>query len=193
MTKQLVLASESVYRRVLLDRLGLSYVATSHECDERALPPLPTFEEHAIALAKAKAESLKARYPKAFIIGSDQMAVLDDEVLHKPGNAIRAREQLAKMAGRRHRLLTAITLLGPDGSERIALDVHQMRMRSLDAGEIQRYVDADQPFDCCGSYKIESLGVSLFDSIEGDDFTAITGMPMIALCRLLRDAGFQVP
>ena len=188
-----MLASESSYRRVLLDRLGVSYLATAHQCDERALAPAPSLEDHAIALARAKADSLAGLYPAAHIIGSDQIAELDGEVLHKPGTETRAAEQLARMSGKTHRLLTAIALRSPDGTSEVALDVHQMRMRELDTSEIHRYVEADKPLDCCGSYKIESLGISLFESVQGDDFTSITGMPMIALCRLLRARGFSIP
>ena len=113
--------------------------------------------------------------------------------MHKPGTKERANAQLARMSGKAHRLLTAIALRSPSGSTSVALDVHHMHMRALSTEEIRRYVDVDQPLDCCGSYKIEALGVSLFESIEGDDFTAITGMPMIALCRLLQEAGFSIP
>ncbi|MCP4449488.1 MAG: septum formation protein Maf [Myxococcales bacterium] len=193
MVPKLVLASESAYRRLLLDRLALPYSARTHHCDERALPAYPSLEERAIALATAKAQSLASAYPGSHILGSDQIAELDGDVLHKPGTEARAHQQLTTMSGKSHRLLTAIALISPSGETTVAIDVHRMQMRTLGEGEIRRYVAADQPLDCCGSYKIESLGVSLFERIEGDDFTAITGMPMIALCRLLRDAGFSLP
>lgn len=193
MTPRLVLASESPYRRVLLDRLSVPYEAASHRCDERAMTMSATLEEHAVALASAKAASLAEQYPDSFIIGSDQIAEHDGHVLHKPGTRERAMQQLARLAGGSHRLLTAIALQAPGGATTSAIDVHTMHMRNLSSDEIERYVDADRPLDCCGSYKIESLGIGLFERIEGVDFTAITGMPMMALTRMLREQSFQVP
>jgi len=189
----LVLASESPYRRVLLDRLRVPYLATSHQCDERTVPPAPSLEAHAIAIASAKAESLAKEHPDSIIIGSDQIAALGGEILHKPGTRDRAIAQLTRLSGSTHQLLTALALRGPDGLVRTAVDVHHMQMRELRRDEIERYVEADQPLDCCGSYKIESLGIGLFETIDGDDFTAIMGMSLISLSRLLRDSGFAVP
>lgn len=193
MNQTLVLASESPYRRVLLDRLRLPYTAAAHKCDERGVASSATLQDHAMALAQAKAASLAEQFPNAHIIGSDQIAELDGEPLHKPGTEERAVEQLRVLSGRCHRLHTAIAIQRPDGTVQTAVDVHHMHMRALEPDELRRYVQADQPLDCCGSYKIESLGISLFQTIEGDDFTAITGMPMMALCRLLRADGFAIP
>ncbi len=193
MTRSLVLASESPYRRVLLDRLGLAYQAEAHKCDERSVPRLGSLEQHAQALATAKASSLAEKFPDAYILGSDQIAEVDGRVLHKPGSTERACEQLKDLAGRSHRLLTAISLRAPDGRTRNALDVHTMRMRALSNDDIARYVAIDSPLDCCGSYKIECLGISLFDAIDGEDFTAIMGMPLIAVCGVLRAEGFPLP
>ena len=190
---KLILASESPYRRALLDRLGVSYTAHPHRCDERALPMVSSLDQHAVALAEGKARSLATEFPDAFIIGSDQIAELAGQVLHKPGTVANARDQLRLLQGRAHRLLTAIALLSPDNSITTSLDVHQMYMRSLSTSEIDRYLAADSPLDCCGSYKIECLGISLFERIEGEDFTAITGLPLISLANLLRGAGFRMP
>lgn len=190
---RLVLASESPYRRVLLDRLALPYEAHAHQCDERAVAQADTLEAHAVALASHKATSLEARFPDAFIIGSDQIAELDGEVLHKPGSPDRAIAQLSRLAGKSHRLLTALALRAPDGQVATSIDIHQMHMRPLDQAEIERYVAADRPLDCCGSYKIESLGIGLFHRIDGEDFTAISGMSLIALSSMLRSAGFTIP
>jgi septum formation protein len=193
MSGSLVLASESSYRRALVDRLGLPYSAQAHRLDERALAMEGSLAEHALALATAKAESLAPLQPAAHIIASDQIAEIEGEVLHKPETRERAIEQLQKLQGRRHRLLTAVALRSPAGQTSTALDEHWMHMRPLSVDEIQRYVDSDSPLDCCGSYKIESLGIALFSSIEGQDFTAITGLPLIALSQMLRGAGFSVP
>ncbi len=193
MTRTLILASKSSGRRTLLDRLAVPYQAIAHRCDERALASHSDLEAMALALAAAKAKSLEDEHPAAFIIGSDQIAELDGKVLGKPGSRANAIEQLSRLAGRTHQLLTALALRSPDGRIATSLDVHVMHMRPLHPTEIERYIDADSPLDCCGSYKIECLGISLFERIEGADFTAITGMPLIALTRLLRDDGFSIP
>lgn len=188
----LVLASESAYRRELLARLGLPFDAVAHRCDEtaaRAGAP----DELVRELARAKAESLAGAYPDAWILGSDQVADLDGEVVGKPGSEAGARAQLGRLQGRAHRLVTAVALRGPDGSVREALDVHRMVMRPLDAAAIARYLAAERVDDCAGSYKIEGRGIALFEAIEGADFTAIIGLPMITVVSLLGDAGFTVP
>lgn len=190
---ELVLASESPYRRALLDRFGLQYSARAHQCDERAVPQAKTLEAHALDLAEAKANSLASSHPGAFIIGSDQIAEVRGKVLHKPGTLDNARAQLAELQGGEHRLLTAVALRYPDGQIHSRLDVHRMRMRPLSSAEIDRYLRADRPFDCCGSYKIECLGITLMAQILGNDFSAITGLPLIALADLLRTAGFALP
>ena len=187
---KLVLASTSKYRRALLDRLGLSYSTHAPKVDEEAVDPKLSLEEVALFLARAKAESGPA---DAFVIGSDQLVDLDGERLGKPGTAEKAEEQLRRLAGREHRLITAVALRRPDGQLDAALDVHVMKLRPLSDAEVRRYVQRERPLDCAGSYKIESLGVSLLDSMSGPDFNAVIGLPLIALCRLLRDAGFEVP
>jgi septum formation protein len=157
------------------------------------LPSDITLPERAVSLAIAKARSLASDHEGAFIIASDQIAEMDGTVLHKPGTASNAIAQLEMLQGQPHRLLTAVALHGPNGETKSSLDQHEMVMRSLTPDEIQRYVDCENPLDCCGSYKIESLGITLFDAIVGDDFTAITGLPLLALSRLLREAGFTIP
>ncbi|MBL4636465.1 MAG: septum formation protein Maf [Kofleriaceae bacterium] len=193
MSHSLILASESKYRRELLDRLALPYQAEAHRCDERAVPKSKRLEQQALDLARAKASSLAAQFPNSYILASDQIAELEGTILHKPGSVQKAEQQLAMLSGRTHRLLTAVALLSPGGEFTSALDTHSMTMRSLTSTEIQQYVDADMPLDCCGSYKIECLGISLFESISGEDFTAIVGLPLLSVCQLLRNAGFAIP
>jgi len=191
---ELVLASTSPYRRELLDRLHVRYRAAAHRCDERATAAaLDDPEQIARTLARAKAESLATDHPGAFILGSDQLADLDGEILGKPGDPAGARAQLARLRARTHRLITAVALRRPDGHVDEALDIHRMTMRDLSDDEIARYVDRERPVDCAGSYKIEALGIALFDRIEGTDFTAIVGLPLATVARLLRAAGFHVP
>jgi septum formation protein len=190
----LVLASTSSYRRQLLARLGVAFTAVAPSCDEEALKD-PSLEPAALAayLAREKARSVAAQWPEAHILGSDQLVEVDGEIVGKPGTAQGALEQLSKLAGRAHRLVTAYALLCPGGAMIEHLDVHTLHMRALTQPELERYVDADQPLDCAGSYKIEARGISLFERIEGADFTAITGLPLIALTTTLRSRGFRVP
>jgi septum formation protein len=190
---KLVLASTSKYRRALLDRLGLSYSVHAPKVDEESVAPGLTLDAIALQLAQDKAASVASAAPDAHIIGSDQLVDLDGERLGKPGTIEKAEAQLQRLAGRKHRLVTAVALRHPDGKVETALDVHTIALRPLSDAEVRRYVQRERPLDCAGSYKIESLGVSLVDSIDGQDATAIIGLPLIALCQLLRAAGFEVP
>jgi len=188
----LILASTSVYRRELLDRLGVPYQALPHRVDERAEAPVGRSpDEIALHLAFAKARSLADG--SAHVLASDQLVDLDGTVLGKPGSEAAAIEQLRHMSGRTPRLLTAVALAHPDGRVETTLDLCRLTMRPLEDEEILRYVQADQPLDCAGSYKIERLGIALFSRIEGEDFTAITGLPLITVARLLRQAGYRTP
>jgi len=190
---RLVLASTSAHRKALLERLRLPFVCIPPGVDESHFHRTAADPMHlASVLARAKAEAVAARYPEDVIIGSDQVAEIDREVLDKPGTRERAIEQLARLAGRFHRLHTAVTVLRPGGAETDLVTV-RLHMRALDHDAIERYVDADSPLDCCGSYKIESLGIALFDAIETEDATAIQGLPMIKLSQRLREAGFRLP
>lgn len=190
----LILASTSRYRRALLDRLRVPYEARSPRVDEDSVHGSgASAEQVAQQLARAKAESLARSHPQAYVLGSDQVPALDDVLLTKPGDLAGCKRQLTELAGRTHRLVTAVALRHPDGRVTEALDVHLMTMRALSPLEIVRYVDAERPTDCAGSYKIEGLGVALFDRVDGADATAIIGMPLMAVARLLRDAGFAVP
>jgi septum formation protein len=188
----LVLASTSKYRKALLDRLGLSYSTVAVKIDEE-LTDAPSLDEIAIRLAVAKAESGAASAPDAYVVGSDQLVDLDGERLGKPGTMEKAEEQLRRLSGRAHRLVTALALRHPDGRCETALDVHVIHLRALTEAEVKRYVARERPLDCAGSYKVESLGIALCERIEGADFTGIVGLPLIQLCTLLRAAGFEVP
>ena len=190
----LVLASTSPYRRALLDRLGVAHEAVAHRADERAPGPAgETPDALSVRLAGAKADSVAALRPGAIILASDQVVDLDGDILGKPGDAEAAVAQLGRLSGRTHRLLTAVALRHPDGRTETALDVHRMTMRVLDEATRRRYVTRDAPIDCAGAYRIESLGIALFDAIEGADFTAIVGLPLVTVARLLRTAGFAIP
>ena len=186
----LILASTSVYRRALLDRLGLPFAVARPEVDETPLPG-ETPEAMVVRLARAKAEAVGGA--NAWAIGSDQTAELDGRPLGKPGTVGNAIAQLAAMSGREVRFLTAVCVAGPDGRRHEALDVTVVRFRTLAADEIARYVERERPLDCAGSFKSEGLGIALFEAIENRDPTALIGLPLIATARLLREAGFAVP
>lgn len=195
-THRLVLASTSPYRRSLIERLGVRVETMAPDLDERAaeqaLGPTTT-ADLAAALALAKARSLAAICPDALIIGADQIAEIDGQRLHKPGTEEAARAQLARLAGRTHRLVTAVTVLcAADHRAETAVDVHELTMRPLPHEAIARYVARDRPLDCAGSYKIESLGIALFERTSGHDFTAIVGLPLTVLVTLLARFGVDV-
>jgi septum formation protein len=195
---QLVLASTSRYRRELLDRLRIPYRAVSPAFDEESArdPHLPA-EKLAIHLARGKAESLIPQFPDAVILASDQICALGARHLGKPGDSTRAAAQLRQLSGKSHQLVTAVCLYRTDRHGKLErqehIDVTQLRMRSLGMDEINRYVETDVPYDCAGSYKLESLGVSLFDRVESADQTAIIGLPLMAVADMLRAWGWRIP
>lgn len=190
----IVLASTSRYRKALMERLGVTFEVEHPDVDERKLEAIGGHTgEIALRLAHAKAASVRARRRGDLVIGSDQFVVCDGKILHKPVTPERACEQLAQLSGRTHELVTGVCILGPSGFDSAHVDVHRLRMRSLEPEAIARYVECDQPLDCCGSYRVERLGISLFDSVEGEDFTAIEGLPLIAVARMLRKANVQIP
>ena len=190
---ELILASTSTYRAALLARFGLSFRSIAPRVDEddwkaRGLAPA----ELARTLAAAKALSLAEDFPDAAILGGDQLVAVGGEVLGKPGDAQGARRQLVRLAGRTHELVTAIAVWA-DGNSYEHVDIARLTMRDLSAAEIARYVEVDLPTDCAGSYKLESLGVALFERIEAADHSAITGLPLMALSGILRRLNFQIP
>ncbi|MBL9111657.1 MAG: septum formation protein Maf [Myxococcales bacterium] len=190
---KVVLATTSRFRVALFQRLGIPFVAVPHACDERALEPR-TSDPVVVAafLARAKAESLADSLPGEVIVGSDQVVEIDGTILGIPGSKERAREQLARLSGREHRIVTAVAVRTPTGQVLEHVDVHVMTMRSLTARAIEAYVDADDPHDCAGAYKLEERGIMLFSSIRGDDHTAIVGLPLMATVTLLERAGVPV-
>ena len=190
---RLVLASTSPYRADLLARLGTPFLAVAPGVDEAAVKARGGAAQEIVEqLARQKAEAVHPAYPEDVVVGSDQACVLDSRVLDKPGTAANAEAQLRALRGREHQLVTAVAIAHPGGLRQFT-DVTRLTMRPLGDDEIARYVAAEQPLDCAGSYKVEQLGVALFDRIESEDHTAIVGLPMLRLCRELRDLGFVVP
>ena len=144
-------------------------------------------------LARAKAEDVAGRQAGAWVLGSDQVAELDGQVLGKPGTRAAAMAQLAAMSGRDVRFSTALALACSGAETSLALDMTTVRLRPLSATDIERYVEREPAFDCAGSFKVEGLGICLFDAVASDDPTALVGLPLIATARLLREAGFRLP
>ena len=187
----LILASTSRYRRELLERLRLPFHVARPEVDET---PAPSETPPALAqrLARAKATAIATQQPETWVIGSDQVAALDTEPLGKPGTRENALAQLGAMSGREIRFHTALCLMR-GGVCLEAMNTTTVKFRVLQSEEIERYVEAEQPLDCAGSFKSEGLGITLFEAIDSHDPTALVGLPLIALSRMLREAGFPLP
>lgn len=186
----LVLASTSPYRRELIAKLGLPFEARAPQCDEEAWKArIQDPVELACTLALLKAQSLATA--DNCVIGGDQVVVLDQEILGKPGSFEKACAQLEKMTGRSHRLITALQVVHR-GEEHLILDITEIQMRRLSRQQIENYVRQDQPFDCAGSYKIEKSGLVLVEKLKTDDFSAIQGVPLIQLTKHLSDLGYQI-
>jgi septum formation protein len=190
----LILASTSIYRRELLARLGVPFRQQSPRTDETALA-----SEAPVALASrlavAKAHAVAAANAQALVIGSDQVADCAGHILGKPGSLDNARRQLRACSGRRVQFHTAVCLIDTRHSparEFHAVDTTTVVFRTLDNEEIERYLTRELPFDCAASFKSEGLGIALFERIEAQDPTALIGLPLIALCRLLREAGVDI-
>ncbi len=190
-TPPLILASTSRYRRELLSRLRLPFEVLAPEVDETARPgESPQALAERLALAKARA--IAARRPEAVVIGSDQVADLDGQALGKPLTHERAVAQLRRMRGHKVLFHTAVAVVCEhSGFEQAALCSVAVRFRDLSDDEIEFYLRTEQPYDCAGSAKCETLGIALLSAIESDDPTALIGLPLIRTSELLRGAGID--
>lgn len=189
----LVLASTSPTRRELLARLRLSFEVHAPQVDEAARPG-ESPAALALRLAQAKAQAAAAHSAAGLIIGSDQVAVVGGQVLGKPGDRTRAAAQLALASGQVILFQTAVCLLNTaTGDVATRLVPFEVQLRRLGVAQIERYLDREQPFDCAGSLRSEGLGVTLCERMTGDDPTALLGLPLIALCELLRSQGVALP
>lgn len=192
MRHQIVLASGSVYRKTLLERLGLPFMTVNPTVDET-----PYVQEPGIdlvrRLARLKADHVALQYPDALVIGSDQCAVLDDAILGKPGDFAAALHQLKQASGRVMYLYTGLCVLDTH-PQRVVLDVvtAKIHFRQLDERQISAYLKRERPFDCAGSFKSEGLGIALFSRLECDDPTAVIGLPLIRLTQMLAHQGVDV-
>lgn len=192
---QLILGSSSVYRRQLLERLGVPFTVMSPDLDETAQPgEHPTALARRLAREKAQAiaDQLPATQRHALVIGSDQVAVLGDEAFGKPGTHDRAVAQLQRLSGQVVVFETALCLLEvATGRTHEELVRTEVEFRTLSLAEIEAYLDKEPAYDCAGSAKSEGLGITLLDRLSGDDPTALVGLPLIALSRLMRHAGLD--
>lgn len=189
----LLLASSSPYRRELLDRLRLPFVCASPDIDESRRPNEPAIDL-VTRLAREKAMALAERFPDHLIIGSDQVAVLGEQILGKPHTFERALEQLKESSGNSVSFLTGLALFNSrTGQCQVDCVPFTVHMRQLDETRISRYLHAEQPYDCAGSFKAEGLGVSLFRSTEGADATSLIGLPLIRLVDMLMNEGIELP
>lgn len=189
----LLLASSSVYRRDLLARLHLPFTCCSPDIDESHRPDEPAIEL-VKRLSLQKAQALATSHPNHLIIGSDQVAVLNGQIIGKPHTFDKAHQQLSNASGASVTFLTGLTLLnsqtGQHQTDAIPFTVH---MRTLSPEQITRYLLAEQPYDCAGSFKAEGLGVSLFQRTKGDDATSLVGLPLIRLVDMLIIEGIPIP
>lgn len=196
MSAPLVLASTSAARRALLERLEVPFVVDAPDFDEAAHADdfaAMSDAEYALMLARGKARSLAARHPERWILAADQVAVLPGPPrrrLDKPGREDVAVEHLVALSGRTHHLTTGVVLLHPArGEQHQAVDEQRLTLRAYDRAEAEAYVQRHRPLECAGSYRIEDAGIKLFERIEGQDFTGIMGLPLIAVAGLLRAVG----
>ena len=192
MPQTLILASTSPYRRELLGRLGLQFEVTNPQTDESRLP-VEDPESMALRLAEAKARAVAIAFPDALIIGSDQVATVDGQIYGKPGTHERAIEQLHTLSGKTVNFFTGLCLLNTKtGNAEVRGVATLVTFRDLTDREIKNYLQREPAYNCAGSAKSEGLGIALLSRMQGDDPTALVGLPLIALCDLLRKQGVAI-
>jgi septum formation protein len=188
LNRTLILSSSSPARRALLTRLQLPFISTSPDIDESRLDNEPV-DKMVLRLGAAKARKSALEYPDALIIGSDQVGLLDNEILcksHTHDNAVR---QLQMVSGRMVRFYTSLCLFDArNGTSQLSLETYDVHFRELTLEKIEHYLQKEQPFQCAGSFRAEGLGVMLIERFEGDDYTALIGLPLIRLTLMLEQA-----
>jgi septum formation protein len=191
MTQPLVLASTSPYRSALLGRLGLPFATAAPQVDETSRPG-ESPQVLVLRLAEAKARAVARDFPDALIIGSDQVACIDDQILGKPGGRQRAIAQLEQASGRCVVFQTGLCLLNAvTGRAQTLVEPFRVHFRPLNRARIEAYLDREEPYNCAGSFKSEGLGIALFDRLDGDDPSALIGLPLIRLVPLLASEGMD--
>jgi len=193
MNKQLVLASTSPFRKTLLAKLQLEFATASPNIDE-SQDPNEKVDDFVQRLSLEKAQAVMPQYPNALIIGSDQVACIEGVILGKPLNHQKAVEQLTQAAGKNVIFYTGLTLLNSETLKaQILCELFRVQFRKLTKQEIERYLLAEKPYNCAGSFKSEALGISLFEKFSGEDPNTLIGLPLIKLCQMLRKEGFLIP
>ena len=189
---KLVLASSSPFRKALLEKLQLDFECDSPDVDETP-GRLESIEDMVKRLSESKAQALAKSHPDSLIIGSDQSASLNAQVLHKPGDFDTAFEQLKAASGETITFYTGLCLLNTRTLHiETICEPYVVKFRELNDSEIENYLNREKPFNCAGSFKSEALGISLFESMRGDDPNTLIGLPLIQLCRMLKDQGMPV-
>lgn len=193
MPTQLILASTSRYRKALLEKLALPFECAAPEVDESPLPGEPA-EALVARLALAKASAIADRFDQGLIIGSDQVCVCDGQILGKPGTVEKAVAQLMAAQGRSVTFYTGLCVLdAASGRAEQLVEPFTVHFRTLDEAALRRYVEAELPLDCAGSFKCEGMGIVLFKGLEGRDPNALIGLPLIGLIELLARHGLALP
>jgi MAF protein len=189
----IILASTSPFRQQILQKLDVDFIVDAPNVDERRLNN-ESPSELVKRLAREKALAAAQRHPDALIIGSDQVAVMDNQVLGKPHTHENAFQQLKNASGRRVDFLTGLCLYNSAShNTQIACVPFKVFFRQLNDNEIERYLQKEQPYNCAGSFKSEGLGIALFEKLEGDDPNTLIGLPLIELIRMLRNEGIEIP
>ncbi len=189
----IVLGSTSPFRRALLEKLGVSFEVDSPDIDEQSLPNEAP-EQLVKRLSREKAKAVANNYPDALIIGSDQVACIDGQILGKPGNRENAIKQLQMAAGKKVVFYTGLCLFNSrTGNTQVLCELFSVHFRPLSTQQIERYLDAEEPYNCAGSFKSEGLGISLFSRLDGDDPNSLIGLPLIRLISFLEQEGVHIP
>lgn len=190
---KLILASSSPYRQQLLSRLGVSFDCVSPEIDEQHLKD-ESPDDYVLRLSREKAAKIGEIREKSLIIGSDQCAVCDQQIIGKPGSHAVALQQLSQLSGKQVDFITGVTVFNTQsGAMSTWADRYTIKFRTLQSDEIERYLRADEPYHCAASFKSESLGIALCESMQGDDPTALIGLPLIQVAQQLRQFGLVIP
>lgn len=193
MQASFILASTSPYRKALLEKLHISFSCAAPQVDETALAGEDA-EQLVQRLARLKAENVAARHPGQWVIGSDQVATLDSEILTKPLTVANAVQQLTLCSGRTVTFWTGLALVNLALNKQIVtLEPFQVQFRQLKRTQIERYIELEQPLDCAGSFKSEGLGICLFERFNGRDPNCLIGLPLMLLCDLLTTEGLPIP
>ena len=189
----LILASTSPFRQQILRKLNREFAIHAPDVDETPVDN-ETPQELVLRLSEAKARAVAHHYPDALIIGSDQIAVLENQILGKPHNHENARQQLMEAAGKKLTFYTGLCLFNSKTAHtQLRCVPYHVYFRNLNAEQIERYLLAEKPYNCAGSFKSEGLGISLFEKLEGEDPNTLIGLPLIELIRLLANEGVEIP